>query len=145
MARVTLTQLQRKLNRRTKNLRREQSRIEQDAAEMTADLIRDRTSRGFGVDKHKAPKKRLKKLSESYIKQRKKEGLTSKSRLTRTGEMLESIYANRGKVTLRGKRNKDVAGWVAEAGRAFFHLSSAEYKRVSEDVKSKVLKILGLS
>lgn len=142
---MDIKQLRRKLAKMESKLKRHQSKLEHKAAKEAAEIIQERTRRGFGVDKHMGPKTKLKPLSSDYVKQRKREGLTSKSRLTRTGQLLDSIKVFRNKVIIDGRRSKEVARYVAAAGRAFFNLSSAEYKRVSTSLKEDVKKILGLS
>lgn len=139
---MTIDQLRKKLQKVESRIQKHKAKLEQDTAEMAADIIRDRTGKGFGVDKNQGRKTKLAALSPDYVKQRKREGLTSKSRLTRTGQLLASIKAFRGKVILDGRRNKEVAQYVAAAGREFFHLSKAEYKRVAEDLIKRVKKLI---
>ena len=144
MAKITLTQLANKMKKSAKAIEKKQSRIEHSAAEESAEVIRKRTRSGFGVAKQQGAKKRLKKLSPGYVKKLKREGKRTASRLTDTGEMLDSITAFRGKVILDGTRNKELAEYAEEGGRPFMHLSSSEYKRMLEFVRKKLLKVLGL-
>jgi Fe-S cluster assembly ATPase SufC len=144
MAKMTLKQLAQKMNKSAKAIEKKQARLEQKAAEESAGIIKDRTRAGFGVSKQQGAKKRLKKLSPAYVKQLRREGLRIASRLTHTGEMLDSIKASKGKVTLEGTRNQELAGYAEKKGRPFLHLSSSEYKRVVEYVRKNLIKILGL-
>jgi len=142
MATITIDQLQKKLKKAAKALVKQADKYEALAAEESARLIKERTKRGFGVEKDGASKKKLKKLSPAYIKQRKREGLTAKSRLGRTDEMLDNVKAKKNKVVVDGQRNKELAEIAEDTGRPFLHLSKPEKKKVTEFIKDKVREFL---
>lgn len=111
--------------------------------EMIADMIRQRTRKGYGVSRFMGPKQRLKRLSPSYIKQRKRMRLSPftsprKSNLTKTGAMLEDLrprYIQAGrnksfKISFNKGFSKDKAGWAVEKGRPFNNLSKSEFNQV---------------
>ena len=137
MANITMKQLEKKLKKMSKNLVKESDDYIDEAADMSAKEIRDRTKRGFGVEKDGGSKQKLKKLSPAYVKQRRKQGLTQKSRLGRSDEMLDSIKGEGGKVVLKGRRNREVAEFV-QKDRPFFHLTKAERAKVIDDLRDKV-------
>jgi hypothetical protein len=117
-----------------------------EIGELAVSLIVKRTRLGYGVNRNGSKRFRLAALSEGYVKQRKKGGLSSftrpkKSNLTRTGQMLESvkvIKASRGVITIGpegrrndGKTNDDVAIWNANRkGRSFIFISDNEYNQL---------------
>lgn len=114
--------------------------------QLAVDLIVKRTRLGFGVKKNGGKRFRLASLTEGYVKQRKKGGLSSftrpkKSNLTRTGQMLESVKIlklSRGVITVGpqgkrndGKSNDDIAIWNAKRkGRSFIYISDNEYNQL---------------
>lgn len=118
--------------------------------EDAADIVRLRTRLGSGVETEGGTKKRLKPLSESYRKRRKKADLhpdtaPNKSNLTFTGQMLDSLgvtsvrqnqvtFGPRGSRTGSSLSNKQVAEYVTLAGRAFNNLSKVEIKRITEAI-----------
>lgn len=69
----------------------------------------------------------------------------SKSNLTRSGQLLDSIavqsaaqgHAEVGPTGMRddGKSNADIAKWQEEKGRPFNHLSNVEVKRIKETIQ----------
>lgn len=104
-------------------------------------LIKKRTRLGYGVSSQEGDKERLNPLSDSYKKQRKLHPKSSdttptKSNLTRTGDMLNSLTAEVGqssvKLTFKGKLNIDKAGFVTEGGRPFMNLSKAEVNQLKK-------------
>lgn len=76
----------------------------------------------------------------------------TKSNLTFTGQMLDSIdviTAKQGEVLVGpsgerddGKSNQEIAGYVAEAGRPFNHLSDIETKRMTELISDKINELV---
>lgn len=114
--------------------------------QLAVDLIVKRTRLGYGVKKNGGKRFRLEPLTEGYVEQRKKGGLSQytgpkKSNLTRTGQMLESvkiIRLSRGVITVGpqgrrgdGKSNDDIAIWNAKRkGRSFVFISDNEYNQL---------------
>lgn len=108
-------------------------------------LIYKRTKLGYGVTKQLGQKKKFAPLSESYREFRRKYSSlstttsTSKSNLTLTGEMLDSLAvkkASKGKIVIgpTGKRNIDLAAIHAAGGthlprRVFNNLSLLEFQQ----------------
>jgi hypothetical protein len=102
---------------------------------------------------------KLNPLSEGYVKQRKKGKLSSltspkKSNLTRTGEMLSSIFGIRrgtiftfffGGTREDGESNNNVARYAREKGRPFFDLSTSErnglQRKISKVIKESIKKL----
>lgn len=120
-----------------------------ELATFSLSLIVKRTRLGYGVNKQFGSKKKLKPLSEKYKNFRRKfaglaESTTaSKSNLTLTGQMLESmdvIKAKDGQIVLaptgtrsgvgRRLKNVTVAEYQADQGRIFNRLSQLEYNQV---------------
>lgn len=120
-------------------------------ARETAKDIKIRTRLGYGVSSTGAEREPLKKLSDSYKDQRKAdskrgelsdETAPSKSNLTRTGQMLDSLYgvARRdGEIEIDfkagrsdGESNKAIAKKVADEGRPFINLSNRELERLNQ-------------
>jgi len=125
------------------------------------DIIFKRVKQGFGVTSQtskKAKRKKLKVLSPSYIRQRKRNGVhgqfgsPSFSNLTNTGQMLDSIQVktDRGGFTLLipnsrrkdGKTNSDVAQFVTDQGRAFFNFTQAEARILEQTAQQIINKIV---
>jgi len=116
------------------------------------ELIERRTRLGKGVDKSGGLVK-LKPLSEKYIEQRKKTNLSElttakRSNLTRTGEMLSSIFGSRDGTIFTfffagsrsdGYNNSEIAVFARKNGRPFFDLSTSERNGLSRKI-SKVIK-----
>ena len=142
-----------------------QRRTMQRFGETTKDIIFKRTKSGFGVDNDRIRnprKKRLKGLSPEYIRQRQKRGVRgqfgspSRSNLTNTGQLLDSIRVSatsRGfKVSIpntprkrvgnesRVPSNRDVANFVRKE-RAFFALTRAEQRIVEREVGLLVRRV----
>lgn len=118
--------------------------IEQMAAEMASDLIRKRVQgRGLGIAVSGGSTYPLKPLSPKYIEFRRRSPklsfLTSpsKSNLTFTGQMIDSIVAvnrNGWIVTFEGgrddgKSNSQIARYVSRT-RPFFFLSGGEQQQI---------------
>jgi len=144
--------------------------------------IKTRTRLGYGVSEHGAKREKLAQLQDSTIRQRGgkvsyKEGkrsvkknkkakaklseLTtpSKSNLTNTAQMIDSIgvnkyrdqYASIGPSGVRddGKTNAEVAGYATDGDlqrnrkpRPFLNLSDLETKRLQDEVRKDLTNIL---
>lgn len=122
--------------------------------EFSIKLITRRTRLGYGVDEFLAPKRRLKPLSEKYVKQRSKSRLSSftspkRSNLTRSAQMIDSlkiIRQTKSSVVIgpTGNRkedstitNQEIAQYNAENGRSFMQLSDLEYAQVFREYRRK--------
>lgn len=150
----------------------------QEIGDFSADLIRKRTRLGYGVDSTGSEKQKLKPLSDSYkqqragkisfitkkakrgnviipIKPKQKPELSesttaSKSNLTNSGQMLDSIKAkvSTNKVSIKptGSRknsllnNLEVAEFVSK-DRPFNNLSNKEIKQL-RDFVAQMLKLI---
>lgn len=139
-------------------------------ADFSGDLIRRRTRLGYGVKKEGGTKGKLKELSDSYKARRRKkaselhsETTPARSNLTYTGQMLDSIYAQRVSLnefvlSLRPYRkpvptkkknakkrqltNEQVAEFNEQKGRTFFNLSRSELRQVEIELRESVRKAL---
>lgn len=129
---------------------------------MAAEFMKLRTRLGYGVAETGARRERLKALKDTYIERRKRDKedgtlsertTPSKSNLTRTGQMLDSIEvtdAKKARVVVgpTGDRsnsdlsNADVAGFVAKAGRAFLNLSDLELRKLKNQVRQDFKRFL---
>lgn len=120
-------------------------------AKKATEQVHDRTKKGFGVDKHEGPKKRLKGLKDSYKTKRKKlkrqgrladDTTPSKSNLTKSGAMLDNIKyeAKKGEATvyISGGKNKQKATYQANAGRTFMNLSKNEAKELVNIIEKEI-------
>ena len=116
-------------------------------------LIQKRTRLGGGVERSLGPRTKLKSLSESYKKQRKKNKVKldrtttpARSNLTFTGGMLRDIgvKVSKAKVSLRfiTPFAKDKAKWVQDAGREFFNITKPEFKQLQNKVRKQVQRVL---
>lgn len=129
-----------------------------DLSKEAVAIIKKRTRAGYGVNANYGGKERLDALSPRYKKQRKKnksdlssEARWNKSNLTKTGSMLDSLYAVVKKltfrVTVRGEdrdnvSNREKAWWLEEGGRPFLYLSKIEIKRLTKELQKKLEKII---
>jgi hypothetical protein len=120
--------------------------------EYTAERIKLRTKLGKGVDKTGGDPAPLKKLSEGYVKTRKRkkaeleETSPSKSNLTFTGQMLNALkllqaLPARAIIGIESSRrknsdltNNEVAGFVSK-DRPFLNLSKAELNGINAFVR----------
>lgn len=132
-----------------------------EAGKYCIDIIYKRTKGGQGVTNHKAKSptgEKLKPLSKKYVEYRKKYppegafGSASKSNLTYTGQMLDSMRdrstSKKISIILQGKRkngglsNAEVGDHVQNNGRSFFALSVKEqtllYKFFSDKLRELV-------
>lgn len=123
-----------------------------------ADRIKRRTRLGNGLDETKrgAKRKKLKKLSEKYKKKRKRnkselssETSPSKSNLTYSGQLLDSITGKGDKKKIQifieenrndGVKNKDILKGQSKQGRDFFELSDKELKSLQNSIKNDLIK-----
>lgn len=129
-------------------------------AKDTAERIRRRTRTGQGLQETKrgAKRKKLKKLSDKYkvFRRKNKREISkntkpSKSNLTLTGQLLDSIVGRaRGtKIIVEflekrkdGLKNRDIARYQSEQGRDFFELSDKELRGLQNDIKKDLIKRL---
>lgn len=106
------------------------------------DLIVKRTRQGYGVRKNYAPRERLPTLSQRYIAFRRTfrrlsaTTSSSKSNVTLTGELLESIgiiknstIGARG-IHKGGVPNAKLVGYLQQQGRYFLRVSDLEFKQL---------------
>ena len=119
--------------------------------------ILNRIKAGFGVVSDRVAEstgRRLKPLSESYKRQRARNGVRgergtpNRSNLTNTGQMLDSLrsIAKRGQIVLdipdtsrkgSSATNKEVAGYVRK-DRPFLALTKKEARQLNRDVTRQV-------
>lgn len=121
----------------------------QDLGEAAVFMIRKRTLNGFGVAKLGSSASRLKPLSDSYKKYRRRNALRlspltspTRSNLTFSSEMLASLDVVRtrtGRVIIHptGRRNDgytnfQISKFVAKQGRSFNTLSRNELKKLKQ-------------
>ena len=124
---------------------------------ITKDIVVSRTKKGFGVEKNGSPQKRLKGLSESYKKQRRRlrrqgklAGDTSpvKSNLTKGGDMLADVTFSastaKTEVFIKTDKNNKKAEFQSDSGRNFMNLSKTELdkikKKMEEMIKNDIKK-----
>jgi hypothetical protein len=110
-------------------------------------LVVKRTRLGYGVKANFGEKKPLAILSDNYIKFRKREGVDStsrptKSNLTKTGKMLKSVkakYKSKGVVIITptgtrtdGETNENIAQYNADnsPSRVFNRVSKLEFQQI---------------
>jgi hypothetical protein len=123
--------------------------------EEIATMIRVRVRQGYGVSKSKETKEKFKDLETSTInarKRKKKKGLLlsgespSKSNLTETGEMTDSITGQSKstsiEIYLDGTRNKKLASYHEVKSRPFFHLTGLEYNKVIRLIRARIKEII---
>ena len=153
-----------------KDLRKELSKIEKQFIKTVSPtamkkigneavmMVRTRTRVGFGVSGSR--KQKLKKLSASYVKTRKKlkkagqlDSTTGvrKSNLTNTGQMLRSLKIKKAnsksvKIGASGRRqgsrlgNEKLSRFVTIQGRPFLDLTESEEKKLARFYQNKILK-----
>lgn len=120
-------------------------------AKFTRDMVVERTKRGFGVEKDGSPQKRLKGLSESYKKERKRlrrqgklSGDTSptKSNLTKRGNMLNDVTFSasdaKAEVFIKTDKNRSKAVFQQKNGREFMNLSKSELDKIKKKIEDKI-------
>lgn len=133
----------------------------QALGEFTLSIIVKRTRLGYGVKTNLGAKKRLLPLSDRYKKFRRTftnlsdTTAPSKSNLTLTGQMLESMSVERvepGSLVIRptgsgrGRpSNIKIAQYQAEQGRIFNNLSKLEYQQVLRYYRKRFGDLLGKS
>jgi ABC-type Fe3+-citrate transport system substrate-binding protein len=158
------------LNKVFKRVNKEIKRVISDPkimksfGEDAVNIIKVRTSQGFGVNRNEGQKQKLAELKDSTIEYRKryKRRLApgagpAKSRLTFTGEMLDSIgfkpLARTVKIFLKGKHknsnvtNEELAaihhrGRSDMAARPFLYLAKKEIDTLIESLRREVKKRL---
>ncbi len=124
-----------------------------EVAELAKDMVVNRTSKGFGVNSSNGPKVRLKGISESYKKQRRrlsKQGKLSaetspqKSNLTKSRQMLSSVDSKasvgQAEVFLNNRKAEEKAKHQAEDGREFMNLSRTELNKITKLIEEKIIK-----
>lgn len=173
---MKLTDLKDKLRKLLDKIINTDSKLYAMVGSMSVDEIKRRTRLGYGVPKAGGPKEELKKLSPSYIMARKaamsgkaefmandkkvsfqastvkplNSSLTSpsKSNLTYTGQMLDSLTYNSSKnsvnITFENPESKQKAKYAHEEEgnrprRAFLNLSDKEKNLISKEVKQYLL------
>lgn len=128
----------------------------QAIGEETARRIKVRTRSGKSVTANDTQPVPLKKLSDNYVLQRKKDKKKGKladsatprrSNLTRTGQMLDSLSVTskkHGSVKVgatgnrkEGNTNKNVAGYVSDS-RPFLNLSTPEINGITKLIREKL-------
>jgi hypothetical protein len=113
------------------------------------ELIKKRTRLGYGVDKPRGTKTKLKKLNSDYVASRKRNRPTgpttpAKSNLTQSGDMLDDLEAKkqtstRYEITFKRKESRDKAEWVSK-DRAFNNLSKSEIKQLAKKLQDRINK-----
>lgn len=130
-------------------------------AKIVSNSIKLRTRLGKGLDGEGGTLSPLKKLSSRYKAQRerfKKSGdldnttTPSKSNLTKTGQLLRSIFGRVKGKTVEiyikddrndGVSNNDIVKWQAEdQDRPFFYISKNERRQIQRLVRKKILQNL---
>ena len=118
------------------------------AGDDLADAVRKRTRQGFGVSRNNGIKRSLKQLASSTIKKRSRLPLSpkttpSKSNLTQSGSMLDSIKADvdgtQIKVTITGAKNNKKAQFVSK-DRPFLNLSKDEVDAIKRQIKEDFIR-----
>ena len=127
-----------------------------EVGDLSSEAIFNRTKKGFGVKTTGGNPSRLLKLSDQYIQFRRQfkslasDTSPSKSNLTLTGQMLESIgtkkvrQGTRGKalvlVAVQGRKNINKALWQADRKRIFMNLSKKELREITEFMTKAIKK-----
>lgn len=127
--------------------------VMKEVAVVAKEMVRSHTKKGYGVDNDGDPQTRLKGLSESYKKQRrriKKQGKLSpdttpnKSNLTKTGDMLKSLSHRSTKDTatifLKGDKEKKKAEEQEKLGRKFMNISKIERQKIKRIITEAINK-----
>lgn len=116
-------------------------------------MVKERTRKGFGVEKDNGPKTNLKGLSESYKKQRRRlsrqgklsgETTPGKSNLTKSGKMIDSVTSsasrNEALIYIADSKSKEKAKHQSEDGRTFMNLSKTENNELLKIVEDAIKK-----
>lgn len=124
----------------------------QEVADLAKSLVVNRTNRGFGVKTPEGKAERLKALSASYKRKRRRlkasgelsaQTTPAKSNLTKTRQMLDSVDARastaKAEVFLKNERAKEKAELQANEGREFMNLSKNEVKKVKKLIEDKII------
>lgn len=136
--------------------------VSKSLGDKVVDIIKRRSRRGYGITDNEGSAA-FEKLADSTVEQRKRykrnlssETRPSKSNITGTGQMLDSMRSNpqRGKIQVeipKSKRRKElsgaqstltnaeVAGYVQQNGRKFFGLTKRERSDLVREVKQILL------
>ena len=125
-------------------------------AEDVADQIRLRTRLGNGIDSNGGEPRKLEKLKESYIKERRKKPLSeetkaTKSNLTRTGKMLNDIVGTAEGTSIvisfkdpdsamKAKYNSEAVTYseYRKPARPFFFVSRVQIQRITNEIEKKL-------
>lgn len=131
----------------------------ENLAKFIINMIRIRTRLGYGVSENDGRKKKLLPIKESTIEERKRlrkhgrlseETAPTRSNLTRTGELLESLTYKISKVNFltilipnrkhknSNATNAEIAGYQEKAGRVFFKLSSQELNQIKREAVKEI-------
>lgn len=122
-----------------------------EVADLSKDLVKTRTKRGFGVNESGDKATRLKGLSESYKKQRrrlKRQGKLAgdttpqKSNLTKKGKMIADVESRastaKAEVFIKDESSRKKAELQAQQGREFMNLSKSEIDKVKKLLEKKI-------
>lgn len=138
------------------------ARTMREFGDMTSDIIYKRVKSGFGVNDERATdprRKKLKRLSPGYIRQRARDGVRGefgaprRSNLTNTGEMLGSFKVQNirdgsfelvipNSLRKDGKTNARVAEFVEQQGRPFFALTKDERQILVKELEDRIRRAL---
>lgn len=124
----------------------------QEVANLAKNQVVERTSKGFGVKKPEGPKERLKGISESTKKRRRRyakagdlssETSPNKSNLTRSRQMLKSVDAKastaKAEVFLNNEQARNKAEDQVNQGREFMNLSKTEVQKIKKLLEQKII------
>lgn len=164
MAKVDMKKFEKDMTKILNEVQKPQNMKE--IGQIAADRIKVRTQLGRGVDVDGGPSVPLSKLKDSTKKSRKRKkelgdlsGLTSasKSNLTQSGQMLESIKVlkfSQGSAIIGpagtrddGKKNVDVAEYAEDGSsnrspRRFLHLSGSELSGIQREFVSRIENVI---
>jgi hypothetical protein len=131
------------------------SREMQKIASFIIEEIKDRSRKGYGVDKLGGSEEAFDSLSPDYIARRRKMKLSpftkpSKSNITRSGRMLAGLRYKvrdgdaRIEITgtsREGVKNSDIAQYVQDNGRPFMTLSKYQLGRLYTFIEKEIINI----
>lgn len=148
---MTFKDFERKLENLIKNGISKQ--ILENAGKIVAKNVKTRTRRGFGVNKEGGSSIKLKPLTPNYKEHRKNlkrkgtlsaETKPSKSNLTKTGEMLDSlnykVEKNKISVLPTNKKNIKKAQYQDLQGRKFLNLNKREVLDIIDTIDKELQK-----
>ena len=127
----------------------------QKIASFIIEEIKDRSRKGYGVDKLGGSEEAFDSLSPDYIAKRRKMKLSpftsaAKSNITRTGRMLAGLRYKvrdggaRIEITgtsREGVKNSDIAQYVQDNGRPFMTLSKYQLGRLYTFIQKEIINI----